>query len=260
MAYQTKEKWLLTLASGGFLFFVLYVYEGFGIPGGISDTGHGLLFRSASFGLLASLSFGLNEFFLRDYFLTDEIQHRAVWYVWELIVIWNLTYLLINIYWSWGSYSWFAYFDLLGEMTAVMIVPFALTEVYRRLQVKEPDRDHVRKEKLVFESSNDKERLVLSPDQFLYATSSDNYVEIFYLMGDTIKQALQRNTLKSIEESFEGSESVMRCHRSFIINPQHIVQFSESSRGGDVTLTQNVKLQVSKKYSDKIRRVVMSVD
>lgn len=26
-------------------------------------------------------------------------------------MIWNLTYLLVNIYWSWGSFSWFGYLE-----------------------------------------------------------------------------------------------------------------------------------------------------
>lgn len=252
MIKNEREKWFLTISASGFLFLVLYVYEGFGIPAGISATGHGLLFRSASFGLLAGTSIGLNEFYLRRFLKIETTLERFFWYLWELLVIWNLTYGLINYFWDWGSFSWFAYIDLLGELTAVMIVPFGLTELYRKVN----KADSSAEQKLIFESENDKERLALSTEEFLYATSSDNYVTLYYTIDGSLKTHLLRNSLKSIEKQFLNSAAVVRCHRSYIINPRQVIHFSESSRGGEATLPRDIQIPVSNKYLDQTKSLV----
>lgn len=250
--FRDKEKWILTLTAGFFLFFVLYFYEGFGIPKGISPTGHGLFFRSFCFGLLAIFSFFLNEFFLRPLFSIKNSIHLLLWYIWELVVIWHLTYVLINYFWGWQPFSWYGYFDLLGEISSVMVIPVLITEVYKRVYLNATTSSR----KLLFGTDNEKESLVIGPDEFLYVTSQDNYVDIYFEVNGNLKRETLRGTLKSIEQNFSGSESVMRCHRSFIVNPTKIIHLSQSSRAIKAKLPFNIELPVSKKYLPRIRSKV----
>lgn len=243
----SKEQWLLVFSAGFFLFFVLYFYEGFGIPKGISDTGHGLLFRAASFGVQASFLIFINEWLLRPYIKLKTFAHQLGWYCWELVVIWHFTYLLINLYWSWDSFSWFAYFDLLGELTSVMIIPYTLIEIYKRVRNKSLESSQI-SEKLIFEAENLRERVTIASDEFLYISSHDNYVDIFYQQNDEVKHKTLRSSLKQIEAAHSDNPAILRCHRSYIINADKVIHFTESSRNSKVELPKRIKIPVSKKY------------
>lgn len=247
--FQNFDKWVLPSFAGFFLFFVLYFYEGFGIPGGVSPTGHGLLFRSVCFGLLAFISFSLNEFYLKPVDEFKETYHLLFWYIWELVVIWNLTYWLIKYFWGWEPFTWYGYFDLLGEISSVMLIPFGINELYKRfLTGKEKSI-----QKLLFEAENGRESVAVDPDKFLYITSQDNYVDIYFSVNGQIKCETLRGTLKAIQKSFSESDSVMRCHRSYIVNPDKIIHLTQSSRATKVTLTLDIEIPVSKKYLPRLK-------
>lgn len=252
--FRDKKKWMLALTAGFFLFFVLYFYEGFGIPKEVSPTGYGLFSRSVSFGLLAFFCFFINEFFLRPVFKIKNNLHLLLWYLWELIVVWNLTYLLINYFWGWEQFSWYGYFDLLGEISSVMIVPFAATEVYKRIQLKTIPS----KQKLFFETENTKESLAIDPEELLYVTSKDNYIDIYFILNGEIKRETMRGTLKDIEQKFSNSEFIVRCHRGYIVNPTRIIHLSQSSREIKAKLSLNIELPVSKKYLARVKAKIKS--
>jgi hypothetical protein len=251
--FRDKKRWLLTLSAGFFLFFVLYFYEGFGIPKGVSSMGYGLFFRSVCFGLLAVACFFFNEFFLRSVFKIKNNIHLLLWYLWELIVVWNLTYLLIKYFWGWEPFSWYGYFDLLGEISSVMIFPFMITEIYKRI----PWNSTPSNKKLLFETDNGKESLSISPNEFLYVTSQDNYIDIYFELNGNIKCETLRGTLKAIEQKFSDSESVIRCHRSFIVNPSKIIHLSQSSRAIKAALPWNLEVPVSKKYLSQVKAMMI---
>ena len=56
------DKWLLTVLTGTSLFYVLFVFKGYGIQPGLSYSVHNLLIRAFEFGILTSFVFYLFEF------------------------------------------------------------------------------------------------------------------------------------------------------------------------------------------------------
>lgn len=248
----TKYQWVWCISPGFFLFVVLYLYEGFGIPSGISPTGYGLLFRAASFGLLSFLLLFLNEAFLKPRLKADGLLRRMLWYLWELLLIWNAIFLLINLYWNWNNLGWFAYFDLLGELASVLIFPIILTELFRRTDRSEKPVD-VSYQKLVFKADNGKDQISLSPDDFLYITSEDNYIDIFFRQDGDVNHKTLRSSLKRVDEALGDSPWVVRCHRSYIINPFQVIQLSSTSRGNKVVMPHTIKLPVSDSYMSDLK-------
>lgn len=250
MSWKTlisKEQWLLTISLGFFLFFVLFFYEGFGIPRGISSSGHGLFFRSASFGLITLILIFANEWLLRPRLSIQKGASLFLWYLWQLIVVWHAIFLLINVFWDWQNMSWFGYVDLLGEISSVMIFPIMFTEFYKWQKLHQV-RSKVNDKKLVFKASNKKEYVSILPQDFLYISSEDNYIDIYFLQNNKVKQKTIRSSLKRIVEEFKDTPTVVRCHRGFIINPAQIIHLSESSRGNKAALPRNIKIPVSDKY------------
>lgn len=252
----SKEQWLLTISSGFFLFFVLFFYEGFGIPGGISSSGHGLFFRSASFGLITLILIFANEWLLGPRFRIQKGATIFLWYLWELVIVWHAIFLLINVFWDWQNMSWFGYFDLLGEISSVMIFPVILTELYKWIK-RDQANAKVNEEKLVFKASNGKEYVSVSPQDFLYISSEDNYIDIHFLQNDEVKLKTIRSSLKRIEEEFKNTPTVVRCHRGYIINPAQIIHLAESSRANKVVLSNNIKIPVSDTYLEITKESIL---
>ncbi len=61
-------------------------------------------------------------------------------------------------------------------------------------------------------------KLSIDCDKLLYLESTDNYATIHYLNKSKISHYLLRNSLKWIDENLTKNTSLVRCHRSYIVN------------------------------------------
>lgn len=240
---HTKE-YLITLSTGLMLFFVLYVYKAYDIQQNDSYSGHSHLFRSIVFGLATSFIFFINEFLLAQKVLKKPLQTLSYisWITWEIFTGTNVTFLLFNYFWNWTELYWFAYFLLLFEYTCVVIFPiFIINKLYQK-------QSKAKSEILYFYSENGKNKISLQPDAFLYLKSEDNYIKVFYLSDNQVKNQLLRNSLKNIETTYSKSPYILRCHRGYIINPKKIIKTFENNRNFQVEIAHHITLPVSQKY------------
>lgn len=74
------------------------------------------------------------------------------------------------------------------------------------------------------------EELTLQENDFLFAESEGNYTTIHFLQKDNLQKQLLRLSLKNLEEQL-GSGSIIRCHRSFIINTNKVVKMKGNAQG-----------------------------
>lgn len=79
---------------------------------------------------------------------------------------------------------------------------------------------------------DDKGVLIFSvkKENLLYIESAENYVSICYLNKDKVTKYLLRETLKKIEENFDGTD-VIRCHRSYIVNFEKVKVVRKEKEG-----------------------------
>lgn len=104
----------------------------------------------------------------------------------------------------------------------------------------------------VLTSDNQKELIQLQTDNLLYLSSADNYVEVTYLAGSDVKKKLLRGTLKSFENQLNYS-SIIRCHRSFIVNLSQVINVSGNAQGYNLQLRGcDCKIPVSRSYADEV--------
>lgn len=64
-------------------------------------------------------------------------------------------------------------------------------------------------------------KIVLMPQSVLYISAEENYVHIYYNENDKVKEYVLRSSMKAIDELCQDS-GLVRCHRSFYINPIHV--------------------------------------
>ena len=78
--------------------------------------------------------------------------------------------------------------------------------------------------------------LRLNPADIIYVESMSNYADICYIADNETKHTTLRITLKQIRATLEGVESIVQCHRAFLVNLDFVVSLSTRSQGYQLQL------------------------
>ena len=106
---------------------------------------------------------------------------------------------------------------------------------------------------VVIKSDNIKESLKINMRDFIYAKSDDNYSSIFYKNNGKISKALFRITLKKLENQFDQFDFTIRCHKSFIINIDHIKEIEGTSQNYRIIMKEvDIQVPVSRNFPKSI--------
>jgi DNA-binding LytR/AlgR family response regulator len=112
---------------------------------------------------------------------------------------------------------------------------------------------------------NQGEVLDINIADFLYAESADNYVVVYYLRHNNninnITSSISptanfifRSTLKRISLQLEGHNQVLQCHRSYLVNTEHIVAVAGNAAGLKLTIAHcGTEIPVSRNLIAQLR-------
>lgn len=87
---------------------------------------------------------------------------------------------------------------------------------------------------VTIEGENANEQLRFDPEQFIFAQVQSNYVDIYLLNGENQPDKhVLRSTLSALVNQIPFAEQV---HRSYLVNPQHIISLEGNTRKGAAVL------------------------
>ncbi len=187
-----------------------------------------------------------------------------VWFLFEGIVcatIWTILQITVEISNVPGVSVLSLWFENLVAYTALIAMPYLLYLFYLyhndRLALLKTSLEEKDKElqNVAILDETGETKLLLHIDNFLFASSADNYVEINYVEGKQLHKILIRNSLKNIENSLHNSP-IMRCHRSYILNTIKVESAKKTTSGFDVKLQNisNIIIPVSKSYVSELKK------
>jgi len=145
----------------------------------------------------------------------------------------------------------------------VLLLPYAMSWLYfswkdknKKLEdmVKDENAvDQPKKGMLSFYDEKGDFKLSVQSEQLIYLESADNYVKIYYLNKGKLSNFMLRNSLKTLDESFTNT-SLIRCHRSFIVNFDKIKVLRKEKDGIYLAIDlENIPdIPVSKTYTDRV--------
>jgi DNA-binding LytR/AlgR family response regulator len=111
--------------------------------------------------------------------------------------------------------------------------------------------------KIEFESENKSEYFNLFLDEIILIKAANNYIEVIYLNEEKVSKKLIRNTLKNTEVLFSKYPSIIRCHRSCMVNKIHIEKVTKGNEGLILTLIDYPeKIHVSRQYVLKVKEAL----
>lgn len=125
------------------------------------------------------------------------------------------------------------------------------------------ERDETRLQKAYIHISDDKgvNRLAVHRENLLIVESADNYVCVYYMVGDKLKKMMIRNTLRQVAELLEGSD-IVRCHRSYMVNLSIAKVLRREKEGVFVELgIEGVPdVPISKTYAQNVQQWISNSD
>jgi hypothetical protein len=112
-----------------------------------------------------------------------------------------------------------------------------------------------------FESENKSEYFKVTLEQIVLIKSASNYIEVIYKTGDKISRRLIRNTIKNTEEFFSKYPTLVRCHRSCIVNKNYIQKLEKGNEGLKLVLFDYPQeVHVSRQYALKVKEALKQAD
>ena len=101
-------------------------------------------------------------------------------------------------------------------------------------------------------------KLIIAQSAILYIESDENYVNIVYSEGGRTKRYTLRTTMRSLEETAE-KHGLVRCQRSYYVNPSHVTVLRKET-GGQVVAQLDIEglpsIPVSKGNYEKLAKLL----
>lgn len=174
----------------------------------------------------------------------------------------------VSFSWENAFFSFLFYFvvTLLVSLVPITIITFLqhnqmlkqhleeAQELNRKLAAKVVvDQQSYTSEPIIL-SGNTKESIKLHPEQLIYLEAYGNYVKVNYIEGDAVKQKLLRATIKQIEDELASISYIIRCHRAFLVNIQHVSSVKGNSQGYRLLFAYPTEeVPVSRAYAKDVR-------
>ncbi|MDY3979525.1 MAG: LytTR family DNA-binding domain-containing protein [Tidjanibacter sp.] len=194
-----------------------------------------------------------------------------LWVMAEFVLIASIYNLFTALYHhaAGGEFVNHAWWRSLYCVAAILVVPYTIATLYAAYRSKAEELDIERYENLNqrraealshptnhlinLNDYNGNTKLTLDSDTLYYVESQDNYVKIYYESEGKIHNYMLRCSTKTLESALAGT-SLIRCHRSFIVNVAKI-KVVKSDRGATYIELKHQgmrHLPVSKSYAAQL--------
>ena len=209
--------------------------------------------------------------------LVKKMRHFPFW----LYILWLfLEIVLIAVYYTLLSYFQIQITEAMGHSFAFILaksflvslvalgVPYTVTDLVillkdtqQRLMLTKSDTvesdDEVMPEHteiINLMDNNGNLKLSVKLDNLYYIKAEDNYINVFYQRSGNIASYMLRCKMKTIEDNCVDSSSLMRCHRSYIVNIKKVSVLHNEADGFVIDFEREGldSIPVSKTYSAKV--------
>lgn len=134
--------------------------------------------------------------------------------------------------------TWAEFINTLRYIALILPLPYCISLLWfftreKMAQLKSLEKEQVVKAGdpcILIRDEHDKPVLTLHPGKLLLMKAEDNYVQVFYLSGNTISKELVRTSLKKLE-SYLSPDNFVRAHRSYLVNISKVVLFKKNTKG-----------------------------
>ena len=266
-----KQSLLSIFWVGIFVGLFLFLIRPFGIEGTWAD----IATASAGFGGITILFGWVYESATRFVFRIKTYGPQwtlGKWMLYSIVlIVWIAigNYLFVNWLTNWKALDYFYFTRMVGYTSLIGIFPIALSGLVVQMRAEKENELDARSldEKVHAPHSSQSDELVVldatenefkfNSHEFRYAEAMQNYVTIWFVRSGALQKEILRSTVASLEEQLTNSP-IIRCHRSYLVNPNSIEKVGGNAQGLRLNLRDvpQEEVPVSRSYISKIREVL----
>ncbi len=248
---NNKERWQFVISNGLFVILFINIYAPFNMTEWPGESLFIQIVGLSAYGIVGVVVLVISQFLLRPLFKLKSFNLGGyiLWFLFELTL---LTTIMTFLFSEWPTIPLIQEWVITLKYTfsTALISYFSCLIILRLFQKSETISNEIidtePQETLTFKHENGKTGLVIRYDDFLYLKSADNYVEVHFLLNGVESSELIRNNLKWFENNL-CNDSIIRTHRSYILNTQKIQKVSRSKGGYKIRINQH-SFGVSESY------------
>lgn len=195
------------------------------------------------------------------------IKREIIRNAWTLISISGIYYILYSF--VYGVYI-IHFVDLLQfvflaviPVSAVIVINYNRLlrnnlKMARQLNAKLAENKQLRERLIDFDSEYKKDNLIVRADSIIMIKSADNYIEVYYEKDGIVKKRLIRSSLSKMENMLKDFSFMFKCHRSYIINLNHIAEIQGHDAQGYKVFFEGIDFPalVSQTYVDAFNNII----
>lgn len=191
--------------------------------------------------------------------------HRTLKMNWFKFIVWEFVELLMMsffmaLYMALMYQGQYTYFQMVGQclfyLMVICVYPYVIFDVAFAYQGK-LEEDTLYDDSLMrFVDGTQKLKLMIASSAVLYIEADENYVHVRYVEGEKLKDYPLRASMKSLEELMQ-KHGLIRCQRSYYINPQHIKVLRRDKEGmisAELDIPNQKSIPVSPRYYDSLAK------
>ncbi len=178
------------------------------------------------------------------------------WEIAELITMSMFMALYITLMYQ-GAYP---YFHIVGQslyaLLIICIYPYVIFNLSLAYMAQKEEQATYDDSLMRFVDSTQRVKLMIASSAVLYVKAEENYVHIRYMEGDRLKEYALRASMKSLEELMH-KHGLIRCQRSYYINPQHVKVLRRDKEGmitAELNTPQAQPIPVSPRYYEELAK------
>ena len=191
--------------------------------------------------------------------------HRTLKLNWLKFIFWQFCELItmsffMALYVTLMYHSEFTYFYIVGQcifqLLSILIYPYIILNIAFAYIAKLEENTIFDDSLMRFQDNTKKLKLMIAASAVLYIEADENYVHVRYMEGERSKDYALRASMKSLEELML-KHGLVRCQRSYYINPQHIKVLRRDKEGlitAELDVPNQKSIPVSPKYYDALSK------
>ncbi len=260
---------LISVLFGLFVVVFLFSFQPFGIRKIVEDKFIYILYFGVITTTVMLFNYFVLPYFFKKFFNADNwtVIKNITLVLWNIVVISiaNWTYDTFIFYKIADQYNLFQFLTFtlgVGIFPVILLVLITERQFNKKniqfadklsseiqSKVEEPHNNT----RIKIHSENAREFIELYVDDLLYINSEGNYVTICYFNNNVVENKLLRAPLKNVEKQFDSFDTILRCHRSYIINTQNISKVSGNARSCFIHFKKlDFQVPVSRNFSKKM--------
>lgn len=255
--FKTKSAQMIHIVAMPLVFFAfMVIYRPFHIE-------ERLMIGKFPFGvhliLLACIIFGTVVLMRGIYYVIRHRVDKLTYFFWVILEMVVASFFVALYAWLMDRLAE-SYFLVLSRaltwVLPVLIYPYVIITLsfFLVAQYRQNKLEVDQERRMRFYDGRKNLKLVVSASSVLYITAEENYIKISYLDGDQLCDYMLRSSMKSIE-NLCAEFGLLRCHRSYYVNPRHIKALRKEREGiivAQIDVEPSRDVPVTKRYYEAL--------